>query len=127
MYDKLQLEQLQLAKDLHVDYHKIDNPDFCWQQMSEIVNGMVHKVNVSLYADPKWTWEQMNEIRLSLEAGFKNICDFITPEFNHRQIREIRYGYLDHVDFIRYADISFDYKEMRTLRIQMKREKDNLG
>ena len=40
--------------------------------MDEIRKGLVDNLDVSLYANPKYTWNQMEQIRLELKANLES-------------------------------------------------------
>ena len=50
-----------------VDVSLYANQDFSWEQMKQIRLGQRYGVDVLLYLDPKISWEEMEQKRLELE------------------------------------------------------------
>ena len=46
-------------------------------------------MNVSIYATPDFTWKQMEQIRLGLEANI-DVSIYANPELDSEEMKEIR-------------------------------------
>lgn len=58
-------------------------------QLHEIKVGLEAGVDVSMYASPTYTWQQMIELRMGLQAGI-DISEYANPEYGWEKMEEIR-------------------------------------
>ena len=59
--------------------------------MEEILEGLKHKLDVSIYADPKYDEEQMHQIRLGLDDNI-DITPYIDYKSTIDDIKNIKYA-----------------------------------
>lgn len=62
---------------------------FDWVQMEEIYAGIMSKIDVATYADPKFDGQQMEQIRYGLENDV-DVSKYADPELNWREMKKIR-------------------------------------
>ena len=62
---------------------------FSAAQMNEILGGLIHKVDVSVYADTRYDWEQMQEICAGLIDGI-DVSRYADPSIPASKMEEIR-------------------------------------
>lgn len=66
-FNNEQIREIYYGLEAGVDVSKYADPKFSWVQMFEIRTGLENGVNVDKYADPKFNWQQMIQIREELE------------------------------------------------------------
>ena len=81
----------------------------------EIRKGLESDVDVSLYAKPNFTSEQMYQIRVGLEHGL-NVEIYSRPEFEDMQMFEIRSGLEKGLNVKIYADPNLDDFKMLLIK-----------
>ena len=67
---------------------------FDWEQMEQLRLGLEHDVDVSVYANPKFSDWQMEEIREGLESGV-DASTYADPEFIQREIMQAEQDHYD--------------------------------
>lgn len=99
---------------------EIDINNFSVAAAMEIIKGLSTQTidQVKIYADPKYSVEQMEQIRIGIDAGI-NVDIYADPKFSSEQMKQIRLGILDGVDVIRYAVEDIDADSMEIIRIAM--------
>ena len=60
-------------------------------KLEQIRLGLENNVDVSIYAKPEYTWEQMNEIRYGLVINV-DILFYAKKEFSCQKMQQIRWG-----------------------------------
>ena len=53
------------------------------------MRGLRNNINASLYSNPEFTCEQMEEIRLGLENGI-DVTSYLNPSINKKEMKKIR-------------------------------------
>ena len=61
------------------------------KQKIEILEGLKNNVDISIYANPEYSWVQMKEIRWGLEDNL-DVSWYAKPDFDSAQMNEIRAG-----------------------------------
>jgi len=61
------------------------------EQMRQIRFGLEYGLDVSVYADPKYSWQQMDQILAGLEADL-DVSAYADPKYDAGQMRVIRNG-----------------------------------
>ena len=51
--------------------------------------GLIGDVDVSIYANPKFAWQQMEQIRLGLKEGL-DVSEYAKPEITAKEMEQIR-------------------------------------
>ena len=69
-YDAYQLSELRKGLEKGLDVSMYENPQFHYDQMYEIRLGLISKVKVSIYAVPSMHYSKMRAIRIGLEHHF---------------------------------------------------------
>lgn len=99
------------AKKTNLSLDNFDFSRFSPYQTDEIREGLEEGLDVSVYADPKFRWNQMAEIRRGLESGV-DVSVYADPKFHWAQMYQIRKGLESGVDVSVYADPKFDDRQM---------------
>lgn len=68
-YDNLQLKELRYGFKQGLDISVFSNPAFQFNQMDEIRQGLAENLNVSIYAKPTFDVGQMRQIKKGLERN----------------------------------------------------------
>ena len=63
-------------------------------ELAEILKGLKNKVDVSIYATDEFSWEQMRQIRLGLEAGI-NVSSYTFKNLKAGEMNEIYHSLID--------------------------------
>ena len=61
------------------------------EQKVEILEGLKKDLDISIYANPEYSWVQMKEIRWGLEDNL-DVSWYAKPDFDSAQMNEIRAG-----------------------------------
>ena len=85
-------------------------------QKGQILDGLQADLDVSWYANPKFDWQQMRDIKWGLEKKL-DVSIYANPEFNWSQMDEIRIGLYHEVDVSIYAKPEIDYWKMKKIRM----------
>lgn len=128
-------EKCEILKDIYIldIYISFDNlPDidlntFNYEQIVEIHTGLKNWIDISKYADIKYTAEEMRMIRESLEDWNIDISKYVGVGFSDDQLYEIREGLISGVDVSAYADPDIDEEEMYEIRIKLEKRKKQQG
>ena len=103
--------------------------DFNDRQINEILRGQFFGVDTSIYADTKYSWEQMEEIREGLENGLsvEQVNIYADEKYNEYQMRQIRKGLekgLSIEEVRLYADEKFNSMQMYEIRYGLENRLD---
>ena len=86
----------------------------------EILAGLEKDLDVSIYAKPEYSWDQMKQISSGLEEGL-DVLIYANPDFKSTQMFQIRLGLLlDKTDISIYAKLGFNAKQMELIRIGLR-------
>ena len=102
------------------DYENMD--EFTPWGIRLIRVGLEEGLDVSWYADPKYTALQMVQIYKGLEAGV-DVSWYADPKSNSTQMLLIREGLEQGLDVSKYADPKYDKDKMREIRESLKEKK----
>lgn len=105
------------------DIKDLDLNVFNYEQLLEIYKGLKNDVDVKIYANPKYHWEDMSKIREELENCEIDISKYVGVGFSDNELYEIKKGLESGVDVSVYADINLTADEMYELRIKLEDEK----
>lgn len=115
-FDAEQLEQIRLAKQEGIEdiehYFLFGMRGEC---MHEVRMGLEQNLDVSVYADEKYSWKQMRELRLGLEHQI-DVTPYAKPLYRADQMREIRKGIENNVDIDLYKSMVHPAGEMHIMR-----------
>lgn len=106
--------------------------------MNEIKDGVRDNLDVSIYADPELTPQQMHNIYLGLSAGI-NVTNYVNmikgiesdPEkevksllsqMDMYQKHQLMLGFESNVDVLKYMDPRYDWKQMRQIRYGLEKD-----
>ena len=106
----------------HFDNNQLDP----WQ-MREISNGLLENVDVSIYAKPEYSPEQMEFLRDTLAHEIvspEKIKEYLTPEFSVNQYWEIYEGLFAGIEPKDYANPKLTPDEMYIIRCSIKENLD---
>ena len=122
-------------------------------QQNEILEGLENNLDVSIYANPRFSSFQMYTIRTGLEENLdvsiyakecfdesqmlflkyalgdnccldkEKILIFAKPEFDENQMGEISLGLQANIDTTIYANPRFDWKQMKAFREKLENDK----
>ena len=73
-------------------------------------------MSVSEYADLKYTWRKMREIRLGMEENL-DIKVYQDPIFSYWQMKEIRLGLKDGLDVSCYTNLMYTANSLINLEV----------
>lgn len=104
----------------------INNPSWRNQfnilQRDQIQQGVDKHLNVSIYADPKFDWQQMKQLREGLEQSL-DVSIYANLNLNHKQMEQVKfalggkqYGLLANLNLSQYTDPSLSWQDMSRLR-----------
>lgn len=85
-------------------------------QVTELVNGLLSGVDVTLYEDLSLNSLAMSIIRKNLERGV-DVSSYTRERFYMSQVEEIAAGLRHNLDVSCYANIDFTPQQMRLIRI----------
>ena len=92
--------------------------------MEQIRFGLESKVDVSIYADPKFHEYQMNAIREGLESGI-DVSVYADTKYDYDQMDAIRKGLVEGVDVSIYADPKIGWRQMIRKKKQWQERNSN--
>ena len=114
IYNNLNIENLMKTEWIN---------QFDEKQIWQIEMGITRsKVDVSIYAKPKFDWKQMQQIRLGLEAEI-DVSLYANSEYRYEQMEQICFGLISGLDVSCYLDNKYNWKEMEEIRIKLLKEK----
>lgn len=105
------------------DIKDLDLNMFDYEQLLEIHKGLENYVDIKIYANPKYYWKDMREIRECLEEWGIDISEYVGLGFSDDQLYEIREGLISGIDVSAYADPDIDEEEMYEIRIKLEKRK----
>ena len=121
-YKKFNINQIynvyiltEIGLDKGIDISTFADTKFSKFQMREIRKGLESGVDVSVYASKKYHTLQMEQIRKGLESGV-DVSAYTDPKFEDNQMYEIRKGLENGVDVSLYADERFNSLQMQQIR-----------
>ena len=115
-FDATQLEQIRIALKKHLpDIDKYMLFEIRGESLEEIRIGMEEGLDVSLYANEHYNYQQMKELRLGLEHQV-DIRLYSKPLYQPAQMRELRLGLENGVDISKYSSMVHPAREMRAMR-----------
>lgn len=87
-------KQIALIRNILMSYPDIDisillKNNFNYDQMYQVLLGLIENLNVSLYAKEEYNFYQMFEIRSGLIEKI-DVSSYLNPRLNHLQMHEIR-------------------------------------
>lgn len=87
-------KQIALIRNILMSYPDIDisillKSNFNYDQMYQVLLGLIENLNVSLYAKEEYNFYQMFEIRSGLIEKI-DVSGYLNPRLNHLQMHEIR-------------------------------------
>ena len=107
-----------MIKELRPIVNELNSEKFNHLQIGEIIKGIMDGLGeneISAYTDPKFSSDQMRQIRKGLNNGVDTSI-YTNPKFGSDQMKEIRYGLEGKLDVSKYADPKFDYEQMGVIR-----------
>ena len=84
-------------------------------QQVQIRIGIKSNLDVSMYANPEYSWRQMEEIRKGLKQSL-DISWYANPSISAREMELIRWGLEDDLDVSLYVNRGYSFKHMREIR-----------
>lgn len=138
-----------MDKEINIFDSMFQGSDFDPCQKINILIGLKLGLDVSLYADKKYHWREMHQLRKCLEyksdikilkdndyefdqmeiivEGLKrglNVSAYLNKRFDAYQMNEILEGLISGVDVSIYADLKFDHQQMTEIREGLKENLD---
>jgi uncharacterized protein (DUF342 family) len=113
--------ELELCKEVGADVEKLKALKFNSLQLAEIRKGIVDKVDVSKYMDPKLPWTAMEELRLEMYQHI-DMSEYRKQGFDVLQLAQIRQGLAAEIDVTPYAKKEYFADQMRELRLGLSKE-----
>ena len=109
-------KELKLCAELGADVEKIKALKFNALQLAEIRKGLENpKVDVTKYIDPKYSWTDMEEMRLEMAQGI-DMSSYRAQGFDNHQLYQIRVGLMEGIDVSAYAKMEYLADQMREIR-----------
>ena len=93
-------------------------------QQVQIRIGIKSNLDVSIYANPEYSWRQMEEIRKGLKEDL-DVSWYANPSISVREMELIRWGLEDDLDVSLYANKGCSLKYMREIREKLHRLKED--
>ncbi|SHN87926.1 hypothetical protein [Desulfitobacterium chlororespirans] len=90
LFDRFQLSRIRQGLNQGLDVSLYANPKFSLEQMLQIQQGLIHGIDVSIYAKPEYDELQMEQILSGLVAG-EDISDYADPSYSATEMALIRY------------------------------------
>ncbi|WP_026515320.1 DUF342 domain-containing protein [Butyrivibrio sp. LB2008] len=112
--------ELEMCKKLGADAEKLRALNFNALQLSEIRKGIIDKVDVAKYMDPRKSWTEMEELRLEMTQNI-DMSSYRKQGFDVQQLAQIRKGIAAGIDVSVYAKKEYFADQMRELRIGLSR------
>ena len=112
-YDKL--EEIKLGLVRKVDVSVYDDPKFPTACMRELREMLENGYDVKPYANAQLTVHQLRELRQGVSNGF-DISKYAIEEYRPAQLREIVKGLNDDLDVSKYDDYRFTSEQMQCIR-----------
>ena len=114
-------KELQLCKEVGADVEKLKAMKFNTLQLAEIRKGIVDKVDVRKYLDPRLSWSAMEEMRLEMFQGI-DMSKYRAEGFDTLQLAQIRQGLANDLDVSAYAKKDYFADQMREIRLGLSKE-----
>ncbi|MDU2095110.1 MAG: hypothetical protein E7E73_00195 [Negativicoccus succinicivorans] len=114
-FNEYQRQEIEAGQKSGVDVSLYADPKYDFPQMEAIRIGLEQGLDVSVYADPNFSGSQMVQIRWGLENGV-DVSIYADPKFRSDQMWTIREGLEEGLDVKVYADPKFNYKQMDQIR-----------
>lgn len=109
-------KELEECGKLGANPEKLRAMGFNSLQLSEIRKGLEDdRVDVNKYLDPKYSWTDMEEMRLEMSQGI-DMSKYRAEGFDNHQLYQIRIGIADGIDVSVYAKKEYLADQMRELR-----------
>ncbi len=116
-------KELELCQKMGLNADKLRKFNYNALQLSEIRKGLMAKVDINKYINPKLSWMEMEEIRLELTQGI-DMEPYRQAGFNNQQIFQIRKGLAENIDVSVYAKKTFIAEQMKQIRKGLAFSKD---
>lgn len=109
-------KELELCAKLGADVEKLKALKFNALQLVEIRKGLEDpKVDVTKYMNPKYSWTDMEEMRLEMAQGI-DMSSYRAQGFDNHQLYQIRMGIKEGIDVSAYAKREYLADQMREIR-----------
>lgn len=117
-FNEFQLDIIEQGMNAGLNYKIYADPKYSVEQMMEMYQGLKDKVDVKVYADPEIHFLQMYQIRKGLKKGI-NILKYCTKTFGHQAMQQVRLGAehkLTPEQIKIFAKVCYNWKQMQELR-----------
>lgn len=134
-------------RELDAEMHSL----YTKEQLHQLRLGQKSGVNISLYANPKISWEKMEIMRITMEKGFdvsvvahpeyvvpcnvdslryilamlvsgRDVSQLLNPKYTLAQVCELHSGLINFLDISQYADPSISAESMSKIRENLMKE-----
>ena len=92
-------------------------------QLKELRYGFKQGLDISVFSNPKFAFNQMGEIRQGLAENL-NVEIYAKPTFDVGQMRQIKKGLERNIDVSKYANMYVDSRKMALIRILLEQGYD---
>ena len=118
-YDNLFYEPIKgsYTKEEFDNYIKKKKYEFEPREILLIEQGLMQGLDVKIYANPKYEYDIMQELKKGLEHGL-DLTKY-TKDYDAQQINEIRLGIEHEINFKRYLNPNFSSTQMREIRLAL--------
>lgn len=118
-YDNLFFEPIKgsYTKEEFDKYIKKKKYEFEPREILLIEQGLIQGLDVKIYANPKYEYETMQELKKGIEHGI-DLTKY-TKDYEAQQINEIRLGIEHKIEFKKYLNPNFSATQMREIRLAL--------
>ena len=95
----------------------------CKYDNLQLKDGFKQGLDISVFSNPKFAFNQMDEIRQGLAENL-NVEIYAKPTFDVGQMRQIKKGLERNVDVSKYAHMCVDSRKMALIRILLEQGYD---
>lgn len=122
-FNNITINTLRCMLDKGVDISKYADPKYSHQQLSEIYVGMCENLDVSLYDDGSFDAEQMWELRRGLKHGL-DISAYNHSNYSNVHMSYIRQCLEDGIDATYLLDSNLDPHQVHLIEIGLRKKLD---
>ena len=117
MYEIMQTLSAHIDCDTITARDKSGNFIYSASQMRELRLGIMHNVDIKLFADPEYNFAQMKMIRLGEEEHLNVKDHYATAVYNSKQMNAIRLGLHFMINTLAYEDPKLSAECMNAIRL----------
>lgn len=105
------------SKEDFYKYIEKKNFEFDPKEKLLIEQGLIQKLDVKIYANPKYDYETMEALKIGVEHGL-DLTKY-TKDYDAQQINEIRLGIEHDIEYKKYLNPNLEPTQMREIRLAL--------